>query len=176
VKKFGKFGVMFAFSVFVGIAATATVASAAKKTCDATAVAAAREAIDAACPCAGKADGAGAVVPWKNHGQYVKCVAKARGRAARQAQVRPQCLNSVVPCAAHSTCGKSDAVACINTTGTCLDDPTPGDTLPEGTCDNDSAKACDTDADCSQATCAVMSADDCAASGGSAADGTCCSQ
>jgi len=171
-----KLGVMFVFSIFAMIAANARIASAAKKTCDATAVAAARAAVDAACPCAGKPDGAGGVVAWKNHGQYVKCVTKARTAAARQAQVRQQCLNSVVPCAAHSTCGKSDAVACINTTGTCLNDPVAGDTLAEGTCDNDTAKACDTDADCSQATCAVMSEEECTASGGSAADGTCCSQ
>ena len=173
-----KFGMMLAVSIFMGLAATATIANAKKPTttCDGSAVAAARQAIDAACPCAGKPDGAGGVVAWRNHGQYVSCVTKARKNAARGGNLGQQCLNSAVPCASQSTCGKSDAVACINTIGTCLDDPIPGDTLQEGACDNDSSKPCDTDADCSQAICSVMSAADCAATGGSAADGTCCSQ
>jgi hypothetical protein len=171
-----RFGLMFAFSIFAAIATTSTIASAAPKTCDATAVAAARAAIDAACPCAGKADATGTVVPWKSHGQYVSCVARARNGAARQARLRMQCMKSVVPCAAHSTCGTSDAVACVNTTGACLNDPVPGDTVKEGSCDNDSSVACDTDADCSEATCAVMSPAECTASGGSAAVGTCCSE
>ena len=170
-----KLGFLYALSISVILAGTTCVASA-KQTCDETAVASAKAAVDAACPCAGPSDGNGGTVAWKNHGQYVKCVSKARNAAARQAHVRQQCLNSVVPCAAHSTCGKSDAVACINTTGTCLNDPTPGDTVKEGTCDNDSSKPCDTDADCSLATCAVMSPEDCTVSGGSAALGTCCSQ
>jgi hypothetical protein len=170
-----KTGWISAFSFFT-LLAVAGVAAAAQPTCDETAVASAKAAIDLDCPCAGLPDGNGGTVPWKNHGQYVRCVTKARKTEALNAGVARQCLKGVVPCAANSTCGKSSAVACVTTSGTCLNDPTPGDTVAEGTCDNDPTKACDTDQDCSVASCAVMSPDECTLAVGSAAIGTCCSQ
>ena len=174
MKKIG----LYVFSMLALLVATTGIANAKpnKKTCDGTAVASAMAAVDAACPCAGRSDGIGGTVPWKNHGQYVSCVAKARKTAAKGGGMHQQCLKSAVVCASHSTCGKSDAVACINTTGTCLNDPAPGDSTAAGTCDNDSTKACDTDADCSVAMCSVSSAEECALTGGTAASGTCCSQ
>src|SRR5262245_21985473 len=33
--------------------------------------------VDATCPCAGVDDGNGGTIAWKNHGQYVRCVAHA---------------------------------------------------------------------------------------------------
>jgi hypothetical protein len=170
-----KTGWMNALSFF-GLLAMAGVASAAQPTCDEIAVASAKTAIDTDCPCAGLLDSTGVTVPWKNHGQYVRCVTKAKKTEARNAGVARQCLKGVVPCAANSTCGKSSAVACVTTSGTCLNDLNPGDTVAEGTCDSDSTKACDTDADCSVASCSVMSPDECELAVGSAATGTCCSQ
>lgn len=160
---------------FLALAGTA-LAKKPPAVCDATGVASAKAEVDGTCPCTGKSDGLGGAVPWKNHGQYVSCVAKASKAAAANAGVAKRCLKDVVPCAANSTCGKSDDVACITTSGVCLNDPIPGDLTKEGTCDNDIAVACDTDADCSQPICSVMDPADCIAAGGSAAAGTCCTQ
>jgi hypothetical protein len=174
----------------LAVLAWAATADAKQPTCDPTAIAAAKAAVDAACPCAGQPDGLGGTVPWKNHGQYVKCVAKATKSQSKGAGVARKCVKDVVPCAANSTCGKTDDVACIITTGTCgfvgtctggqgcqLDTDCPiGETCTlVGTCDNE-AKVCTTDADCSVQSCAVMSAEECTLSQGSAATGTCCSQ
>jgi hypothetical protein len=161
---------------FFALFAVARVAAAAQPSCDETAVTSVKAAIDADCPCAGLPDGNGGSVPWKNHGQYVRCVTKAKKTEALNAGVARQCLKGVVPCAANSTCGKSNAVACVTTSGTCLNDPTPGDGVAQGTCDNNSTTVCDTDADCSVASCSVMSPDECTLALGSAATGTCCSQ
>jgi hypothetical protein len=157
-----------ALSVLAVLACAATTA-AKPPTCDATAVADAKLAVDAACPCAGKPDGQGGTLPWKNHGQYVSCVTRATKTEAKGAGLTRQCLRDVVPCAAHSTCGKSTDVdvACSTLTqGTCT----------QGTCDNDTNKACATDADCSVQSCAVMSADECAAATSSEATVSCCSR
>jgi hypothetical protein len=162
-------------AALVGLVATA---SAAQPSCDANAKATAVSAIDAACPCGGITDPtSGAVTPWKNHGQYVKCVTKARKAQGKANGLKPQCLKEVLPCAANSTCGKVGAVACLVTTGTCVGDPNSGDLVAEGTCDNDATKPCDTDADCSQSSCQIADSDaDCTAIGGSSATGTCCVQ
>ena len=69
--------------------------------------------VDTACPCAGKDDGAGGTITWKNHGQYVRCVAHAVRDAARSLGVKRRCGRGLVPCAARSSCGKDGAVACI---------------------------------------------------------------
>jgi hypothetical protein len=69
--------------------------------------------VDATCPCAGPDDGAGGTGAWKNHGQYVRCVAHAVRNAARSLGVKRRCGRGLVPCAARSTCGKDDAVACV---------------------------------------------------------------
>lgn len=69
--------------------------------------------VDAACPCAGPDDGSGATIAWKNHGQYVRCVAHAVRDAARSLGVKRRCGRGLVPCAARSACGKDGAVACV---------------------------------------------------------------
>ena len=69
--------------------------------------------VDATCPCAGPDDGTGGTIAWKNHGQYVRCVAHAVRDAARSLGVKRRCGHGFVPCAARSTCGKDGAVACI---------------------------------------------------------------
>jgi hypothetical protein len=140
-----------------------SIALAAPTSCDEAKVLEVKAAIDAACPCDGLENG---TVPWKNHGQYVKCVTRARKVEAKNAELAPQCLKGVVPCAANSTCGrKSGAVACQVTTGTCL----------SGTCDNDPEKSCTDDSECAQSSCFVAdSAEECAESLGTATTGSCC--
>ena len=155
----------------LAVLAWATTSAAKPPTCDTTAVADAKLAIDASCPCTGKPDGQGGVVPWKSHGQYVSCVARATKSEAKGAGVARQCLGHVVPCAAHSTCGKSaDAdVACSTST--------PDTCTPQGTCANNSSTTCVTDTDCpSVQSCAVMSAEECATATGSEATVSCCSR
>jgi hypothetical protein len=138
-----------------------SISLATQATCNADDVKAVKDAIAAQCPCAGPPDDGG-TVPWKNHGQYVRCVTKAKKTLA--GDVARQCLNRVVPCAANSTCGKQTAVACVETTpGTCLD----------GACDNDSGKSCATDEECSQSTCFIAdSVEDCPT--GTPTVGSCC--
>jgi hypothetical protein len=96
---------------------------------DATCVAAA---IDAACPC-GTAS---------NHGQHQSCVVHLRNTLRKEGCPS----DGVAPCAARSTCGKPSAVLCcrVTSTGSC--------TIPagstSGTCSNNAAMACSTEADC----------------------------
>ena len=121
--------------------------------------------VDTTCPCAGVDDGSGGSVAWKNHGQYVRCVAHAVRDAARTAGVKRRCARGLVPCAARSSCGRNGAVACVvAATGTCTN----------GACSNDPTTPCTTDADCTTRTCSVTSADDCATRGGTASSGSCC--
>jgi hypothetical protein len=152
-------------------------AAAKPPTCDPAKVQAAATAIGDACPCAGKTDPAtGAVVPWKNHGKYVSCVAKATAQqTGPKAGLARYCMRTTVRCAARSVCGKADRVACVTTTaGTCTGDPTPGDGTAAGTCDGSGAP-CDTDADCSTQSCQKATAEACSTAGGSPADsGSCC--
>jgi hypothetical protein len=96
--------------------------------------------VDMTCPCAGVDDGMGGTIAWKNHGQYVRCVSHAVRDASRAAGVKRRCAKSMVPCAANSSCGKKNAVACL--VGT---------------------------------ECGVVSADRCAAAGGTETTGSCCS-
>ncbi len=136
-----------------------------KGACDPAVVATLEAALAATCPCAGVDDGTGTVVPWKNHGRYVRCVAHALRDQARAAGVKRRCMRGFVPCAARSTCGKGGAVTCVVTsTGTCT----------AGACTTDADAACTTDADCVASACAVTNADDCAALGGVAGTGSCC--
>jgi len=132
------------------------------KTCDPTAVTSAEESIAAACPCAGPVGTT--PTPWKNHGQYVRCVAHATKDAGRAAGLKHRCLNTVVRCGAQSTCGRSnDVVACrTSSVGTCV----------SGMCSNDATKTCTTDADCTVASCMLTSAAACA---GTVGTGSCCS-
>lgn len=143
--------------------------------CDATMVTAAKADIDAACPCAGtpgEPDGMGAptVMPWRNHGQYVSCIARARSEEARSMGISIRCLADVVPCAAQSTCGKTDDVACITMT--------PGVCMGDGTCDTDPTAPCVDDSQCPpQSSCAMMTGTDCDnVPDGVTGLGTCCSQ
>jgi len=69
--------------------------------------------VDMTCPCAGVDDGMGGTVAWKNHGQYVRCVSHAVRDAARSAGVKRRCAKSIMPCAAGSSCGKKNSVACV---------------------------------------------------------------
>lgn len=122
--------------------------------------------VDAACPCAGVDDGMGGTIAWKNHGQYVRCVAHAVKDAVRSAGVKRRCARDVVPCAAQSSCGKRNAVTClVATTGTCTN----------GACDVPAGAPCATDADCGTKACGVTSADRCTTLGGTAGSGSCCS-
>jgi hypothetical protein len=141
--------------------------SAKPKTCEAAAVAAAEEALAAACPCAGKLDAEGAVVPWRNHGEYVSCVARAKGAARRTSGGVPaRCLRGVGECAARSTCGKrAQAVTCSF----------PGATCVGGMCSDGRGNECGSDADCGDGLCTVgPSAEQCSALGGSPGKGSCC--
>jgi len=178
----------------LAIFASATIAAAKQAPCDADAVAAARAEIDAACPCAGQVDEqSGLTVSWKNHGKYVSCVAKATKSQAKDNGIARNCLKGVVPCAANSTCGKKDEIACIlSSPGTCdlvgtcdsggacqadADCPEGEACTVVGSCADDQTKACASDDDCVVQSCAVMSAEDCTeVLGGDVATGTCCSQ
>jgi hypothetical protein len=121
--------------------------------------------VDVTCPCDGVDDGNGGIVAWKNHGQYVRCVAHAVREAVRAAGVKRRCAKGIVPCAARSTCGKKRGVTCVvATTGTCMD----------GACSNDADLPCTTDADCATQACAITSAERCAEAGGTAGAGSCC--
>jgi hypothetical protein len=122
-------------------------------------------AVDAACPCAGLDDGAGGTTPWRNHGKYVRCVVRALRAEVRAAGLKRRCVREVVPCAARSTCGKREAVACVVTTpGTCVG----------GACADDPETLCMTDLDCAVRACRVTSPERCTAAGGVAASGSCC--
>ena len=135
--------------------------------CDAAAVDAAAASIAAACPCEGRTDDTGAVVPWKNHGQYVRCVAKANKAAIAESAgaVSRRCLKSSQRCAARSTCGRAEGfVNCTRTTSS---------TCVAGACGDGSA--CTTDADCTESSCSFRpSADACTATGGTPGTGSCC--
>ena len=121
--------------------------------------------VDETCPCAGVDDGAGGTIAWKNHGQYVRCVAHAVRDAAHSLGVKRRCVRRLVPCAAHSSCGrKTDLVACTApVSGACAG----------GTCGDDPALPCASDADCPTRECSEQSPEDCTAAGGTAT-GSCC--
>jgi hypothetical protein len=151
----------------------ASISLATQPSCDADVVADAKAAIGIDCPCGGKTNDSGAPVPWKNHGQYMKCVTHARKSEAKNSGVALRCLKDVVPCAANSSCGKSTVVACEETTLATCENIDPN-TLT-GTCANDPAKPCTSDTDCLQSSCFIAdSADDCTASSGTVTIGNCC--
>jgi hypothetical protein len=134
--------------------------------CDAAASSTIGAFVDATCPCDGVDDGNGGTTAWKNHGQYVRCVAHAVKDAAKAAGVKRRCARDLVPCAARSSCGKRNAVTCtVATTATCTG----------GVCDTPEATPCATDADCSTSACGVTTLERCAAAGGTAGSGSCCS-
>lgn len=101
------------------------------------------------CPCDGETLPDESVVPWRNHGQYVRCVVQYRNQLRKAGCVTRQERRSIKRCAARSTCGKADRVlCCISTTGTCDDVSLDG--IPEGLCSNDEDLGCDTDEDCTK--------------------------
>jgi hypothetical protein len=135
--------------------------------CDPAAVEAALADIAATCPCEGRTDETGALVPWKNHGKYVRCVAQATKAAVAESSgaLTRRCLKQSVRCAARSTCGKREGIVncTFTTSGTCSG----------GTCDD--GEECATDADCAVSRCSFRpSAEACTASGGVAGLGSCC--
>jgi hypothetical protein len=111
-------------------------------------------AVAAACPCEGTMAPDESVTPWRNHGQYVRCVVKYRNQLKKSGCVASDERREMARCAARSTCGKADRVlCCITTTGTC-DDAAPNG-VPEGLCSNDQDVGCDTDADCTESQARV---------------------
>lgn len=137
------------------------------KTCDPAVVDAAAAAITAACACDGTVDASGEVVAWRNHGQYVRCVAHATRDAVKDSDgaLTRRCLASAVKCAARSTCGRAAGfVNCTrSTTSACI----------AGACDDGSA--CTTDDDCTESSCSFRrTADACVAIGGVPGTGSCC--
>ena len=75
---------------------------------DADQVAAVRALADEQCDC----DGA------TNHGKYVNCVAMVAEEAVAEGELREECQDTVVSCAAQSTCGVEGAVTCCRTDAT----------------------------------------------------------
>jgi hypothetical protein len=164
------------FCAAIGLAAAVAIGAAtaaqAAPACDPEDVAAIGAAIAEACPCEGRTNPAGEVVPWKNHGQYVSCVARERNRLARDLEVSKSCLRTAVKCGARSTCGKPGFVTC-RTPDECSDTLPDGD--PTGTCADDSTIACDTAADCPVLRCSTKSSEEaCTERGGIPGTGTCC--
>ena len=72
---------------------------------DADQVAAVRALADEQCDC----DGA------TNHGKYVNCVAMVAEEAVAEGELREECQDTVVSCAAQSTCGLPGFVTCCRT-------------------------------------------------------------
>jgi hypothetical protein len=97
-----------------------------------------------------------------NHGQHQSCVVHLRNTLRKDGCP----TDGVAPCSARSTCGKPNAVLCcqVISTGTC--------TIPagstSGTCSNNAAVTCATDADCTVLSGAKVTNDAamCAARGG----------
>ena len=50
-----------------------------------------------------------------NHGKYVNCVAGVADDAVEEGELRAECRDGVVSCAAQSTCGIKNAVTCCRT-------------------------------------------------------------
>jgi hypothetical protein len=107
-------------------------------------------AMAATCPCDGVVQPDTTVVPWRNHGQYMRCVVHQRNAYRKAGCLDDTLKRTIARCAARSTCGKEGRVLCCTyDLGTCSD-VTPGDATPAGTCSNDAAVVCDVDADCTK--------------------------
>jgi hypothetical protein len=123
------------------------------------------------CPCDGE---------WRNHGQYVRCVVRTAARLYRENDVPRACGRNTRSCAARSTCGRQGGEAslcCVDVTKECLGDPTPGDALAEGTCE-DTESPCDTTEDCVFTRCRVTTTPEaCTELGGvGGGQGSCCGE
>ena len=120
-------------------------------------------AIAAACPCAGENG-----VPWKNHGQYQRCVVHYRNALRKAGCFTDDSVRrAVARCAARSTCGKStDVVLCCHYQLGLCSDPNPADNVASGTCSNGGAP-CNGPADCTQSSASLAhDAAACGADGG----------
>lgn len=116
-------------------------------------------AIDTQCPCAAAT----------NHGRHVSCVAHVVKRLSADGTIPTQCKGKITRCAARSICGKEGFVTCqIPVLGTC-------DTTT-GTCVENAALACLSDADCviGSKCHTKRSADLCLAKGGTVGAGNSC--
>jgi hypothetical protein len=109
-------------------------------------------AVAAACPCDGELQPDTTVLPWRNHGQYVRCVTHMRNAYRKAGCLTDDLKRTMTRCAARSSCGKEGAVLCCTyDLGTCSD-PAPGDATMAGVCSNDGAVACDVAADCTKSS------------------------
>jgi hypothetical protein len=116
-------------------------------------------AIDQQCPCSAAS----------NHGRHVSCVAHVVNSMAKQGAIPTNCKGKVKRCAARSICGKEGFVTCqVPVVGIC-------DTIA-GTCVDNSAVTCATDADCTIGTrCHTKrSGELCTAAGGTVGGGSSC--
>ena len=93
-------------------------------------------AMAATCPCDGVVQPDTTVVPWRNHGQYMRCVVHQRNAYRKAGCLDDTLKRTIARCAARSTCGKEGRVLCC--------------TYDLGTCSNDAAVVCDVDADCTK--------------------------
>ncbi len=134
------------------------------------------QAVAAACPCNGTPEDPG-LLPWRNHGEYVRCVAHYRNALRKAGCLSSAEKRSVVRCAAQAPCGKPGApiVCCTTTLGVCSDALPDG--IPAGTCSNAPTVGCDVATDCAVTTTSFV--DDpvgCTAGGGTVeGDGAVCS-
>ena len=123
------------------------------------------------CPCAGTVQPDMSVRPWRNHGQFMKCVVQFRNALRKSGCLTDTDRRTIASCAARSTCGKDKVLCCHYVVGTCSD-PTPGDMVKAGSCDNDATLACDTAADCTTSSSRITrDATSCMADGGVVVDG-----
>ena len=81
-------------------------------------------ALAAQCPCAGTTQPDQSVTPWRNHGQYVRCVVHFRNLLRKSGCLTADDRPTLGRCAARSTCGKDTVLCCTYALGTC-NDPMP---------------------------------------------------
>jgi hypothetical protein len=128
-------------------------------------------ALAAECPCAGTVNPDMSVNPWRNHGQFMKCVVHFRNALRKSGCLTDSDRRTIASCAARSTCGKDKVLCCHYVVGSCSD-PTPGDMVKAGVCDNDATLACDTADDCTTSSARITrDATMCMADGGVVVDG-----
>ena len=128
-------------------------------------------ALAAECPCAGTVQPDMSVVPWRNHGQFVKCMVHFRNALRKSGCLDATARRTIASCAARSTCGKDTVLCCHYVTGTC-NDAMPDDMVKAGACSNDATLACDTAADCTTSSARIRrDATACMADGGVVVDG-----
>ncbi len=127
-------------------------------------------ALAAQCPCAGTVNPDTSVTPWRNHGQFMKCVVHYRNALRKSGCLTDSERQTIASCAARSTCGKDTVLCCHYVVGTCSD-PMPGDMVQAGVCSNE-AVACDTAADCTTSSSRIAhDATACMSDGGVVVDG-----